>query len=78
VKMKGLSPVGTAPVLPPKQIARNFIVRMVTSMIVLVTVIAAQKVGLEMVLLIVVIKPMDATEPVMIVMVVTALSLHIQ
>jgi hypothetical protein len=61
VKMKGLLLAGIAPVQLLKQIARNFIVKMVILKIVLVTVIAVQKVGLVTVLLIVPIKLMDAT-----------------
>ncbi len=61
VKMKGLLPVGIVPVLLAKQIVRKCIVRMVTVKIVLMMVIAVQKVGSVMVLLIVPIKPMDAT-----------------
>jgi hypothetical protein len=74
VKMKALSPVGTVPVLLPKQIALNFIVRMATSKIVLMK-IAAQNLGLVTALLIVPIKPMDAISPAMIVMEVIVLIL---
>jgi hypothetical protein len=75
VKMKDLLPVGTLPVLLQKKSVQNFIVRMVTSKIVLVTVIAVRKSGLEMVLLIVPIKPMDVISPALTVMVVTVLIL---
>jgi len=61
VKMKALSPVGIAPVLLLKKIARNFIARMVILKIVLVMVTAVRKPGLVTGLLIAVIKPMDVT-----------------
>ena len=61
VKMKGLLPAGTAPVLLPKRNVRSFIVKMVTLKIVLMTVTAARKSGLVTGLLIVAIKPMDVT-----------------
>jgi len=61
VKMMVTLHAGMAHVQKLKKLALNFIVKMVILMIVLVMETAAQKLGLVMVLLIVPIKPMDAT-----------------